>query len=105
MEDKAPKSMPGIPTPAIVLIAVIFYIPFVCLLLPFKPQMDSVMFISALFFYYIPMLVCDTLRQSDFRWVIVGAFLQSLILTLATSLVLRALLYSRWRQLTSRSST
>ena len=114
MEDNAPNPMPRTPK-AFVLAAVIFYIPFVCLFLPAEifptdrsPSSPLVAYttpfvLMAYFFYYVPMLVCDTLRPLNDIWFYIGAFVQSLLLTSLLSLVLRALLYSRWRQLTGRS--
>ena len=106
--------MPRTPK-AFVLAVVLFYIPFFCLFLPAEifptdrgpsspfAAYTTPLVLMAYFFYYVPMLVCDTLRPLHDIWFYIGAFVQSLLLASLFSLVLRALLYSRWRQLACRS--
>ena len=95
-------------------VAMFFFTPFACLFLPGELAMDrdyshpylaytTPIAFAAPFFFYIPMLIWDALRPLDYLWFYVFAFGQSLLLTLLTLWVLRALLRSRWRQLSSRT--
>lgn len=105
--------MPRMPK-AFVLFVALFWIPFICLFLPWDFPMDrdwraphlaytTPLHLMAQFFYYIPMVVADALRPLDVDSTFyVGAFLQSLLLTVLTTLLVRALVSSRWRQLASR---
>ena len=114
MKNKAPEPMPRIPTAVSVSVAVLFFIPFICVFLPTDFPMDrdwrapylaytTPLAYAAFFFYYLPMLICDSFRPISDLWFFVGAFIQSLLLTLLVLVVIRALLWSRWRQLHSRA--
>ena len=99
---------------ALVLAIIIFFAPFACLFLPREFAMDrdyshpylaytTPIAFAAPFFFYVPMLIWDGLRPLNYLWFYVFAFIQSLLLMLLTLCALRALLRSRWRQLTSRT--
>jgi len=108
--------MPRIPKTVVILIAVFFFLPFFGLFLPWDLAMSgdyrsphlaytTPLFFMAAFVNYFPALISDALRPlPNVKTFYIGAFCQSLLLTVAMSLLLRALLYSRWRQLNSRQS-
>jgi hypothetical protein len=103
--------MPLIPK-AFALVAVCFWLPFVCLFLPVGSVMGdgvdeapslkytTILHLTAHFFYFVPMLIADSLRPLNVGWTfLVAAFVQSSLFTL----LLWLLFFFRWRQVNSAS--
>jgi len=111
MVEEDPPSMPRLPRIVVLLIAVVFFLPFFGLFLPWDLAMSGdyrsphLAYTTPLFFMaalvnYFPAVIADALRPlPNVKTFYIGAFCQSLLLTVAMSLLLRALLHSRWRQL------
>ena len=108
--------MPQMPKTVVILIAVFFFLPFFGLFLPWDLAMSGdfraphLAYTTPLFFMaalanYFPAVFADALRPlPNVKVFYIGAFCQSLLLTAAMLLLLRAVLYSRWRQLNPRQS-
>ena len=106
--------MLGIPKAAAIVIVIFFFTPFACLFLPSELAMDkdyshpylaytTPIAFMAPFFFFVPLFIMDELKLFNGLWFYVGAFLQSLFLTLLTLRIFQVLLRSRWRQLMSRA--
>src|SRR5688572_15132974 len=91
---KSHGTMPWRPIVASLLAAVLFFTPFFCLFLPIDiaterelahPSLLYTTYIgwAAFVFYCIPMLICGVVGLTEFYWICLGAFLQSLLLTTA----------------------
>lgn len=116
MTEKESQAMPRMPKTAVILIAGFFFLPFFGLFLPWDLAMSgeyrsphlaytTPLFFMAAFANYFPAVIADALRPlPNVKIFYIGAFCQSLLLTAAMLLLLRALLYYRWRQLNPRRS-